>query len=115
MFVENLENIDSVEMNIEGALNVMKQAAVGKKEGWGDHVMRVFTITDKGHTPKHSHEWPHINYIIEGEGVLHMDGVDHPVRKGSVAYVPAGTEHQFKSASSEVFRFVCIVPEEGEG
>lgn len=91
MFVDNLKFIKRMPMDMPGAVNVIKQVPVGgNAEGWEDHVMRVFTISDMGNTPKHTHDWPHINYIIKGEGLLHMDGKDHPVEEGSVAFVPSG-------------------------
>ncbi|PLX67708.1 MAG: cupin [Denitrovibrio sp.] len=114
MFVDNLKFIKKIPMNIPGALNVVKQVPIGNAEGWEDHAMRVFTISDMGNTPKHSHEWPHINYIIKGEGILHMNGTDHPVEEGSVSYVPKGVEHQFKSTTKGEFSFICIVPNVGE-
>jgi len=114
MFVENLKSIQKIPMDVLGAANVVKQIAVGSKEGWEDHVMRVFTIKDMGNTPKHTHDWPHINYIIKGEGILHMNGKDHTVSEGSVAYVPSGVEHQFKSSTKGEFSFICIVPSKGE-
>ena len=77
--------------------------------------MRVFTVQPGGHTPKHEHPWPHINYVLKGEGVLHHDGVQTPVRAGSVAYLPGGTHHQFVNNSDTELSFICIVPREGEG
>jgi len=59
------------------------------------------------------HDWPHINYIVEGRGVLHVDGRDTPIESGSYAFVPAGSTHQFRNAGSGRFRFICIVPTEG--
>lgn len=88
------------------------QVPVAAPQGWEDHVMRVFTITDMGNTPKHTHDWPHINFIVKGEGILHMNGTDHPVKSGSVAYVPNNVEHQFKGVTDE-FQFICIVPKDG--
>lgn len=114
MFVDNLKVIKKVPMEMPGAVNVMKQIGVGNDEGWEDHVMRVFTITEMGNTPKHTHDWPHINYIIKGEGILHMNGKDFPVEEGGVAYVPSGVEHQFKSTTTGEFTFICIVPNKGE-
>jgi len=114
MYVNNLKDIPMTPMQIPGALNAFKQIGVGGAEGWEDHVMRVFTLKDMGNTPKHAHDWPHINYIIKGEGILHMNGTDNPVSEGSVAYVPAGAEHQFRSTSKDDFVFICIVPSVGE-
>lgn len=86
---------------------------VGEKDGWDDYVMRLVSVEKDGFTPKHEHPWPHINYMVEGEGVLMMNGVDYPVKAGSHAYVPGNTLHQFKNVSSVPFKFICIVPKEG--
>jgi quercetin dioxygenase-like cupin family protein len=33
-------------------------------------------------------------YVVEGEGVLILDGVEHPVTKGSFAHIPPGVVHR---------------------
>lgn len=32
-------------------------------------------------------------YVLEGEGVVRLDGVEHPVRKGSLIQIPPGVVH----------------------
>ena len=86
---------------------------VSPREGWDSHVMRVLELGKDGYSPKHSHPWPHINYMIEGEGILMIDCVDHPVSAGSYAYVPQDTIHQFKNIGEKPFKFICIVPTKG--
>ena len=93
--------------------NAAIKVLIGEKEGWTDHVMRIVELGPDGHSPRHSHPWPHINYMVEGIGSLFMDGRDHPVEAGTYSFVPANTEHQFKNAGNGMFRFICIVPKEG--
>ncbi len=100
--------IDSPEVQY-AAMKVL----VGAGEGWTDHVMRIIELGPDGYSPKHSHPWPHINYMIEGKGVLSIEGREHAVDAGSYAYVPAGDEHQFRNTGDGMFRFICIVPKEG--
>lgn len=115
MYVDSVVKIPGIEVNIPGrALNVMKQVAVGPEQGWQGWVMRIFTIGPEGFTPRHSHPWPHINYIISGQGTLYLDGINYEVQPGSVAYVPDNLEHQFTNTGSGDFSFICIVPEEGD-
>lgn len=94
--------------------NVLKKVLVSPKEGWEGYVMRIFELGEGGHSPKHTHEWPHINYITHGKGILHLDGTDYEVEEGSFAYVPGGKIHQFSNPGIETFAFICIVPEEGD-
>jgi len=32
-------------------------------------------------------------YVLEGEGAVRLDGVEHPVRKGSLVHIPPGVVH----------------------
>ncbi len=95
------------------AKNASIKVLVSPAEGWSDHVMRVLEVEPNGHTPKHSHPWPHINYILEGNGELLIEGVVQKVTPGSYAYVPSNQLHQFKNIGNTTFKFICIVPKEG--
>jgi len=44
----------------------------------------------KPHFHKRSTE---IYYVLEGEGEVLLDGVAHPVRKGSLLHIPPGVVH----------------------
>lgn len=89
------------------------QVVISPNEGWENHVMRVFEIEVGGHTPRHAHPWPHINYILEGEGSLFLNGIENPIKAGSYAYVPSSELHQFQNTGSTTLKFICIVPIEG--
>lgn len=113
MIVGNIKDLKGNEINHPSTANVLMKVLVSPKEGWESHVMRVVEVKEGGYTPKHSHLWPHINYMIEGDGELIIDGQIHKVTSGSYAYVPGGKLHQFRNAGSSVFKFICIVPKEG--
>ncbi len=108
------EDMLSVEINMAEAKNVVKQTGITGKEGWDGWSMRIFTLGKDGYTPRHAHDWPHINYIIKGSGTLFIEGKEQAVKPGDTAYVPGGEEHQFQNAGDEDFSFICIVPEEGD-
>jgi len=115
MFQDHVKNIPQQEINLPDlALNVMKQVLVGPAQGWNGWVMRLFTLGKEGYTPRHSHPWPHINYIVSGKGSLLMDGKVSSVEPGSVAYIANDIEHQFKNLGEDDFAFICIVPAEGD-
>ncbi|KAF0227323.1 MAG: cupin [Erysipelotrichaceae bacterium] len=95
------------------AHNAMMKVLVGPQEGWDTHVMRVFELAPSGFTPKHAHDWPHINVILEGQGTLFLNGIENNVEAGGYAFVPGGELHQFKNVGDTPFKFICIVPIEG--
>lgn len=114
MFVSNVKELHELKVTAPGVVNAFKKSLIGPDEGWEGWVMRLFALKGRGNSPRHSHPWPHINYVLSGKGVLSLEGNDHPLEEGSVAYVPSNAEHQFISTADEDFVFICIVPEEGD-
>jgi mannose-6-phosphate isomerase-like protein (cupin superfamily) len=72
--------------------------------GWRD---RLICHEDRAHHPA---AWAHavdidgtrphyhkrateLYYVLEGEGVVMLDGTEHPVRKGSIVHIPPGIVH----------------------
>lgn len=113
MIVSHKKNIEGIKIENPKVKDAMMKVLISPKEGWEGHVMRVFELGVGGFTPKHTHPWPHINYIIKGKGRLHLDGKDYDLESGSFAYVPSDKLHQFTNQGDEPFEFICIVPEEG--
>jgi quercetin dioxygenase-like cupin family protein len=114
MSVGTTDDLPATRLHGEGLQGVSKRVAISSADGWEGWVMRVFDVEEGGHTPRHAHEWPHINYVVRGTGRLHLDGDDHELALGAYAFVPAGATHQFSNAGRGTFRFICIVPDEGE-
>lgn len=108
------DDLPAREMTGEGLLDVAKRVLVSPDEGWDGWVMRLFDVGRGGHTPRHSHAWPHINFVASGTGELFLDGATHRLEPGSYAFVPGGHEHQFRADADESLSFICIVPLEGD-
>lgn len=107
------------EMNLqkiapEGSRGVSKAVVISKNEGWKDNTMRVFRLEPGGHSPRHSHDWEHINYVISGRGKLRLGEQIFELAEKDFAFVPENTEHQFQNPFDEPFEFICIVPNRGE-
>lgn len=114
MHVSHIRDIKKIQINAPEVVGAVKQTLVGPDQGWQGWVMRLFSLAPGGQTPRHSHPWPHINYITAGNGTLFLEGREHQLEPGSVAYVPGGALHQFQNRGDQIFSFICIVPEEGD-
>jgi len=112
--VSHVDQVKATKMKMSGAEKVWKKVCISPIEGWEGYVMRVFEIEPGGKTPSHTHKWPHINYFLQGKGTVHLNGTDYEVKEGSFSYIPANASHQMINRGEEIFRFICIVPEEGE-
>jgi quercetin dioxygenase-like cupin family protein len=112
----NLVNITKTVVALEGAEKVFKQVPISRADGTPSFSFRVFTLEPGGHTPFHSHDFEHLNYIIEGRGVLvNADGEKNPVKSGEFALVLPGEKHQYRNTSEDhPFVMICAVPKEYE-
>ncbi len=116
MKITGLDKIEKIKMTMEGAKDVLKQVPLSKNDGSPNFSFRVFTILPDGHTPYHTHSVEHMNYIIQGEGVLVDEaGREHPVKMGEFVLVLPDEKHQYRNASAkDSMVMICAVPKEYE-
>jgi quercetin dioxygenase-like cupin family protein len=110
-----LNKVEKSILTLEGAKGVYKQIPLSRKNGVPTFSFRVFTIEPGGYTPLHQHEFEHMNYVINGEGVLVSEDREHELREGDFALILAGEKHQFKNSSeNQNLLIICGVPKEYE-
>ncbi len=81
-----------------------------KADGAPNYALRVIEVAPGGYTPHHAHPYEHENYVIEGHGRVLLGEEWREVSAGSVIFVPAGLEHQYRNAGDVPFRFLCGIP-----
>lgn len=60
-------------------------------------------------TPLHTHpDSDETMIVLEGEIVMHLDGVEHTVAAGGVAVAPRGVPHAFKVSGPDGTRVLCL-------
>jgi quercetin dioxygenase-like cupin family protein len=116
MKISNLDRIEKIKPNLEGAKEVYKQIPISKQDGSPNFSFRVFTIEPKGHTPFHKHPFEHLNYVIAGHGSLvEESGREHEVMGGDFVLILPDEKHQYKNRSmKDPFVIICAVPKEYE-
>ncbi len=115
MYIVRLCDTEKSVPQMDGIKGVYKQTPLSKMNGVPNFSFRVFTIEPGGYTPLHKHPFEHLNYIIEGQGVMVSDTQETLVKKGDFAYVEPNEMHQFKNPSlDQDFIFICAVPKEYE-
>jgi quercetin dioxygenase-like cupin family protein len=111
-----IDQVEKKKVQMEGATGAWKQLPLGSRDGTPVYSFRVFTVEPGGHTPFHSHPYEHMNFVIEGQGVLKNEaGEEQPLKEGDFALVYPNERHQYRNNSSDkVFRMICGVPKEFE-
>jgi quercetin dioxygenase-like cupin family protein len=94
----------------EGAVNCTMRCLVGPEDQAPSFSMRQFEVAPGGHTPKHAHGYEHQVFVLEGTGVVLEVDVEHPLKPGTVVYVPPNQVHQFRNTGSTPMKFLCIIP-----
>lgn len=57
---------------------------------------------------RHHHADPEVYYFISGTGLVHIDGVEHPVEAGSVAFIPGDTPHFVRNTGTETLKLMYV-------
>ena len=99
-------------VDMEGVVGASKQVPIGKQDGAPNFSVRVFTIEPDGHTPHHSHESEHINYILQGEGELLEGDQPRPISQGNFVLIEPHEKHQFRNTGNEPCELItaCTPP-----
>ena len=112
----SLEQVEKTKVTMPGAEKAWKQMPLSQQDNVPVYSLRVFTVEPGGFTPYHQHNYEHMNYIIEGEGVLvNEKGEERQIKQGDFALVLPNEKHQYRNKStSKPFVMICGVPKEFE-
>ena len=115
MIIRKLHDVAKTPVDMDGVKGITKQLVIGSGDGVPNFSFRVFTLEPGGHSPHHSHDVEHVNYVISGQGAL-VDGDGNliPLGAGDFAFVAPQDVHQFRNTGDEPFVFICAVPKSYE-
>ncbi len=55
------------------------------------------------------HRSVEIYYVLEGEGIISIDGESAPVHSGQVIYIHPGSTQQLRNTGNSILSILCIV------
>ena len=114
MKINQNEQIQSNEVEMDGAKNVSMKILIGTEDHSDNIIMRQFKISPGGHTPRHTHNYEHVVKIESNRGIIiDEEGKEHELQKGQSVFVKPNELHQFKNPFDEEFEFICIIPNQG--
>ena len=59
------------------------------------------------HNP-HRHTQAEVYTIVSGEGIVHVDGIDHAVATGATVFIPGGVWHFARNTGDTTLRLVYV-------
>lgn len=110
MLIRRADATSPTPMSVPGAQRVTMRMMVGRADGAPTFAMRHFTVEPGGHTPRHSHDYEHEVYIVDGTARVEQDGQFAELGAGDVVFVRPNATHQFVNTGTSALRFLCLVP-----
>jgi len=110
MKVVHCDEIESAPVQTEEAVGCRIRWLIGEPDGAPSFSMRKFDVSPGGYTPKHSHAHEHEVFVLSGSGVVVEGEVEHPLRPGTVVFVPPNALHQFRNTGASPLEFLCLIP-----
>jgi mannose-6-phosphate isomerase-like protein (cupin superfamily) len=65
---------------------------------------------DNKRGPHVHHDFEECIYVLSGEGTMHAESGQHPVRPGDILLVPAGEKHMTVNTGTEPLVLLCFFP-----
>ena len=115
MKVNAAEQVPSQAVQMEGAEGCSVRWLLGERDGAPTFAMRQFEVAPGGYTPRHSHDYEHEVFILEGSGEVFEGDAPHPLQAGDVVLVQPNEVHQFRNTGSSPLKFLCLIPNSATG
>jgi mannose-6-phosphate isomerase-like protein (cupin superfamily) len=77
-------------------------------------VTQFVGLIPPGRAPMHSHTYDEVIYVVEGEGVLHLDGKETPIARGSCIHLPPLQEHCLENTGAGTMRVLGVFHPSGD-
>jgi quercetin dioxygenase-like cupin family protein len=111
MLVRKAQDVQSKQVDMNGARGVKMALLVGRSDGAPNFAMRRFNVEPGGHTPRHQHPYEHEVLITRGRGCVFSQSTGEvSVQAGDVLFIPADELHQFRNTSPLIMEFICLIP-----
>ena len=107
MFIKDLQNCKEF---IAGDNTVLRELLHPNKEDLKLRYSLAHAIVKPGQTSQpHKLKTSEVYYILEGEGIMHIDEETAEVRSGQAIYIPPKAKQYIKNTGNIDLRFLCIV------
>lgn len=115
MKVQQAETVPAKAVEMEGAVGCTVRQLVNEADGAPTFAMRQFEVAPGGHTPRHSHDYEHEVFVLEGSGLVFEGNNQHPLTAGDVVLVKPNEIHQFRNTGQRPLKFLCLIPNSATG
>jgi quercetin dioxygenase-like cupin family protein len=73
-----------------------------------EHMTQFVGFIDKSNAPPHTHTYEEAIYVLEGDGLLHLDERTTPIGPGASVFLPPGTSHCLENQGLGVLKVLGV-------
>jgi len=107
MYIRDLKDCEEF---IAGDNCTLREILHPDKEALDLRYSLAHAIVKPGDTTwRHRLRTSEVYYIIEGDGIMHIDGENAPVHPGSTVYIPPMASQSITNSGKADLKFICIV------
>ncbi|MFZ2412160.1 MAG: cupin domain-containing protein [Candidatus Methanoperedens sp.] len=107
MFIKNLKDCDEF---IAGDNSLLRELLHPDKADLDIRYSLAHAVVPPGQTTTpHSLKTSEVYYIMEGEGMMHIDDETARVRQGQAVYIPPNSRQYIRNTGKTDLVFLCIV------
>jgi mannose-6-phosphate isomerase-like protein (cupin superfamily) len=107
MFIRNLQTCDEI---IAGDETVLRELLHPDKADLEIRYSLAHATVKPGQSSKpHKLKTSEVYYILEGEGIMHVNNESAKVRSGQAIYIPPNSVQYIQNIGNSDLRFLCIV------
>jgi quercetin dioxygenase-like cupin family protein len=115
MKVNHYEAVEQKPVDMQGASGCTVRQLLGTADGTPTFAMRQFEVAPGGYTPRHSHDYEHEVFVLEGDGLVFEGDNQHKLSAGDVVFVKPNEVHQFRNTGDKAMKFLCLIPNSATG
>ena len=95
---------------VENCPKTWIRVLISRADGALTYVMRIFEVEPGGYIPQHKHPWEHEIFVLDGEGMITIEGNEYIVKPGTAIFIPPNFVHSYRNIGSSIWRFICTIP-----
>jgi mannose-6-phosphate isomerase-like protein (cupin superfamily) len=72
------------------------------------HFTQFVGFIDRSRAPFHTHTYEEAIYVLDGDGIVHVESRHLPIRRGTSIFLPPGTPHCLENRSDGVLKILGV-------
>ena len=112
--IVNVNDVKPEPLNLRGAMYVYTQWLISKGNGSNKYAVRRQVIKPGGRAPLHKHAYDETFLVLNGKGIMTINGKSFEVKPGTCVFVPSKVPHSIRNNDSNDLELITVISYEDD-